>query len=83
MPANMKAQRSIDYAKTSRHRNIGEAFQLEATFGVPILYSARQTKLMQIERLVPTNDGGSAVLIILCLYIVALWVLFGKFKLVR
>ncbi len=30
-----------------------------------------------------TNDGGSAVLIILCLYVVALWVVFSKFKLVR
>src|SRR5882724_5051705 len=30
-----------------------------------------------------TNDGGSAVLIILCLYIGALWAVFSKFKLVR
>jgi multidrug resistance efflux pump len=33
--------------------------------------------------LASTNDGGCAVVIILCLYVVALWLVFSKMKLVR
>jgi multidrug resistance efflux pump len=33
--------------------------------------------------LASTNDRGAAVVIILCLYVVALWAIFSKFKLVR